>query len=249
MILKDFRCDLHVHTCLSPCSDLDIYPKALVERSIAEGLDVIAVCDHNSSENVSYVMRAAAGKPLVVFPGMEIATSEEVHVLALFDSVEGLLDVQRAVYDALPGENDEDVFGCQPVVNELDEVEFMNPHLLIGATTIPLGEMVERIGGAGGLAIAAHIDRESFSVFGQLGFIPEGIRFDALEVSARTPISDCRRNFAGISGYALIRSSDAHRLGDLGSAYTTIRMKEPSLSELKAALKGEKGRKVVDAFP
>jgi len=249
MILKDFRCDLHVHTCLSPCSDLDIYPKALVERSIARGLEVIAVCDHNASENIPYVMRAAAGKPLVVVPGMEIATREEVHVLALFDRMDGLLEIQRAVYDALPGENDEDVFGCQPVVNELDEVEYMNPRLLIGATTLPLDEIVDRIHGAGGLAIAAHIDRESFSVFGQLGFIPEGVRFDALEVTARTPLDEARRMFGGISGQALIRSSDAHRLDRLGSAFTTIRMKEPSVPELKMAFAGREGRMIAGAFP
>ncbi|HRT27385.1 MAG TPA: PHP domain-containing protein, partial [Syntrophales bacterium] len=71
-MLREFRCDLHIHTCLSPCADLEMSPKAIVEKSLKENLDIIAICDHNSSENVVYAMKAAAGKPLVVITGMEV---------------------------------------------------------------------------------------------------------------------------------------------------------------------------------
>ena len=86
LMLKGFRCDLHIHTCLSPCADLDMYPTALVEKSLASGLDVIGICDHNASENVQYVIEASRGKPVHVFPGMEITSREEVHVIALFET-------------------------------------------------------------------------------------------------------------------------------------------------------------------
>ena len=184
-MLKKFRCDLHIHTCLSPCAELDIYPSALVEKCIASALDVIAVCDHNASENVEYVIRAAKGKPLVVLPGMEITSREEVHALAIFDNVEGLAVVQQIVYSALNGLNDSKVFGYQAIVDEADEVKGFNDRLLIGATDLTLEEIVLMIHEAGGLAIASHIDRESFSVISQLGFIPTDIRFDALEISPR----------------------------------------------------------------
>jgi len=123
VMLRELRCDLHIHTCLSPCADLEMSPKAIVEKSLKENLDIIAICDHNSSENVTYAMKAAAGKPLVVLPGMEVTTREEVHLIALFDRLEEVEELQAKVYNRLPGVNDERIFGCQAVVNELDEVE------------------------------------------------------------------------------------------------------------------------------
>ena len=245
-MLKTFRCDLHIHTCLSPCAELDMYPRALVERSIATGLDLIAICDHNASENVPYVIKAARGKPLAVLPGMEITSREEVHTLALFDNLEGLLNIQEIVYGALTGLNDEDAFGCQAVVNEEDEVEELNPRLLIGATGLSLEEILKRIREAGGIAIASHIDRESFSVISQLGFIPEDIRFDALEISKTTGIRQARSRFPEYEGYAFIQNSDAHFLKDIGSVYTDFILAEPTVAELKMAFAGECGRGIED---
>ena len=158
-MIREFRCDFHVHTCLSPCADLDMYPRAVVAMSLARRLDIIAICDHNTSENVPYVIRAAKGTGLTVFPGMEIMSSEEVHVLALFDKQENLVMLQDLVYRNLPGKNDEERFGCQAIVNEHDEVEGLSERLLIGATVLPLQRIVSEIQGLGGLAVAAHIDR------------------------------------------------------------------------------------------
>ncbi|MCK4535078.1 MAG: PHP domain-containing protein, partial [Syntrophobacterales bacterium] len=160
-MLKGFRCDLHIHTCLSPCADLDMYPTALVEKSLASGLDVIGICDHNASENVRYVIEASRGKPVHVFPGMEITSREEVHVIALFKNIDNLLQIQKVVYNSLSGTNREEIFGCQAIVNESDEVEGFNDRLLIGSTDLSLQEVVEEIHALDGIAIAAHIDRES----------------------------------------------------------------------------------------
>jgi len=240
--IKEFRCDLHIHTCLSPCADLDMYPSALVERSVAAGLDVIGICDHNASENVRYVIEAARGTQLHVLPGMEITGREEAHVVALFEHMDDLLKVQEAVYAALSGSNREEIFGCQAIVNAADEVEGFNDRLLIGAADISLREIVDAVHGAGGLAIAAHIDRESFSVMGQLGFIPPDIRFDALEISRRTGVKEARKRYPELGGYPFIVSSDAHFIRDIGEGVTRIAMKKPSLAELKLALEGREGR-------
>jgi PHP family Zn ribbon phosphoesterase len=242
--VKEFRCDLHIHTCLSPCADLDMYPSALVERSVAGGLDVIGICDHNASENVRYVIEAARGKSLHVFPGMEISGREEAHVIALFESIDDLPQIQKVVYDALSGSNREEIFGCQAIVNASDEVEGFNDRLLIGSADLSLREIVEAIHALNGLAIAAHIDRESFSVLGQLGFIPPDIRFDALEISRRTGLKEARKRYPDLNGYPFIESSDAHFIRDIGEGSARIFMKEPSLSELKMALEGCEGRYV-----
>ncbi len=170
-------------------------PPSLVAQAIAMNLDVIAVCDHNSSENIAYVQKAAKGQTITVLPGMEITSSEEVHLLALFDSLELLTDLQDVIYTHLAGVNDEDLFGCQAIVNERDEVEGFNDHLLIGATDLPLKSLIDAIHERNGLAIASHIDRESFSVISRLGFIAEDMNFDALEISARMGMEEARRRF------------------------------------------------------
>jgi len=219
-MLRAFRCDLHIHTCLSPCADLDMYPRALIEKSITEKLDVIAVCDHNASENVSSVLSLAKGKPITVLPGMEVSSLEEVHVLALFDDLRNLLKFQAIVYEHLPGKNREDIFGPQVIVNDQDEVEGMNERLLIGATNLSLNNIVSDINALGGLAVASHIDRPSYSVLSQLGFVDLETHFDALEISAATGIKEARRLYPELSGHAFIKSSDAHSLRDIGRGFT-----------------------------
>src|SRR5271157_3197934 len=182
-MLKVFNCDLHVHTCLSPCAELDMHPMALVQKAIEAKLDMIAICDHNSSANVPYVINAAQTSKLKILPGMEITTSEEVHLLAIFDSLSNLTLLQKIIDQHLHGENDEERFGVQAIVNENGEVEGINNQLLIGATDLSLDTLIGYIHQFDGLAIAAHIDRESFSVLSQLGFIDDNAGFDALEIT------------------------------------------------------------------
>ena len=244
--MKVFNCDLHIHTCLSPCAELDMHPAALVEKTIDAGLDVIAVCDHNASENVPYVIKAAQGTHLKILPGMEITTSEEVHFLALFDSLSDLIALQHFVDLHLPGKNDEDRFGVQAIVNEHGEVEGLSDKLLIGATDVALNDLLTVVHHYHGLAIASHIDRESFSVLGQLGFIDDSILFDALEISYAPRIRQARERYADLKKYAFITSSDAHYLKDIGRATTKIMINEPTLSELKMAFSRENGRYVVE---
>jgi PHP family Zn ribbon phosphoesterase len=245
-MLKVFNCDFHIHTCLSPCAELDMHPKALVERALAAKLDILAICDHNASENVPYVIRAAQGKNLKIFPGMEIATSEEVHVLAIFDSLSDLASMQEIIYQHLMGKNDEKRFGVQAIVNENGEVEGISDKLLIGATDIPLNDLLNYIHEQNGLAIASHIDRESFSVLSQLGFIDESINFDALEVTPLTGINQARVKYRELSKYSFIISSDAHYLKDIGTAATKIMLEEPTFSEIKMAFARQKGRHVLE---
>jgi PHP family Zn ribbon phosphoesterase len=244
-MLKGYRCDLHIHTCLSPCADLDMHPSAIVRKSIAANIDIIGICDHNSSENTEYVMKAAEGKQLIVFPGMEITTREEAHIVALFEKIDELYGLQELIYESLSGTNREEIFGCQPIVNELDEVEGFNDRLLIGSTGLSLHETVEAVHRFNGAAIAAHIDRESFSVLGQLGFIPSDCRFDALEIS-RTSVDEARREHPELSSYSFVTSSDAHFISDIGTKTSTICMEKPTISELKMAFQGLEKRRIED---
>jgi len=245
-MLKAFRCDLHVHTCLSPCADLDMYPGALVRRFLEEELDIVAICDHNASENVPYVLKVAEGKPLTILPGMEITSVEEVHVLALFDKLEPLEALQRVVYDHLTGLNDEEAFGSQPIVNDLGEVEGFNERLLIGATSLGIQEVIEHIHRLRGLVVAAHIDRQSFSVIGQLGFIAPDMYFDAAEVSLTGGIQEGRRLFPDLDSLAMVTSSDAHFIADIGRKWTQIHLAEATIDELSLAFQRQAGRFIAE---
>ena len=245
-MLKAFNCDLHMHTCLSPCAELDMHPRLLVDKAISAGLDIIAICDHNASENIPYVIKASQGTKIKIFPGMEITTSEEVHFVALFDCLNDLAGLQEFIYQHLPGTNDEDRFGVQAIVNEYGEVEGLSDKLLIGATDIPLNELLDYVHRQNGLAIASHIDRESFSVLSQLGFIDESIHFDALEITPSTGFQKARAMYQDLNHYTFIMSSDAHFIKDIGKTMTRIMMAEPTLAELRMAFAKQHGRHVVE---
>jgi hypothetical protein len=223
-----------------------MHPKALVEKACSAGLDIIAICDHNSSENVPYVIKASEGKNLKIFPGMEITTSEEVHFVALFDSLADLTKLQKFIDLHLPGKNDEGRFGVQAIVNENGEVEGLSDKLLIGATDVSLNELLDYVHQLNGLAIASHIDRESFSVLSQLGFIHESIVFDALEITPLTGFQKARAMYQDLTHYSFIISSDAHFIKDIGNTMTQIMMAEPTLAELKMAFARQNGRHVVE---
>jgi PHP family Zn ribbon phosphoesterase len=241
-MLRAFRCDLHLHTCLSPCAGPDMSPRAIVEKSIAENLDIIAVCDHNASENAEFVVRSAKGKPLIVLPGMEVTSREEVHILALFDTMESLWEIQGIIYDHLAGNNREEFFGYQAIVNDQDEVEGFNDRFLLGATGLSLHEIVDCIHRHGGLAIASHIDREGFSVLTQLGFLDPDIPFDALEITHQTGTREGRVKYPELSMYPFIESSDAHYIDDIGKGTTTMFLERGTIDEIKMAFERRGGR-------
>jgi PHP family Zn ribbon phosphoesterase len=242
-MLKPFKADLHIHTCLSPCTELDMSPTRILTAAKKKEIDIIGVCDHNSSENALAVMNAAKSMNISVFPGMEVTSQEEVHVVALFDKIENALKLQEYVYENLPGENDENAFGMQVIVNEKEEVLGSSDKLLIGATTIPLEKILQTIHSFDGIAIASHIDRESFSIIAQLGFIPDNLELDALEISPAITRDEAKKRYS--DNYPITCSSDAHYPDDIGKAFTSFLLKDGTFAEVKKALKNEDGRKLI----
>jgi len=234
--MKELKADLHVHTCLSPCAEPEMVPTGIVRQARNAGLDVIGICDHNSAENVGAVVSAGQSENLAVVGGIEITSREEVHILGFFQDLTKLMQLQELVYGNLAGENDEEAFGAQTVVNENDEAVGSVEKLLIGATGLSVDRVVEEIHGLGGLAVASHVDREGFSILGQLGFIPEGLKLDALEVSPSSP-------FGEWEGHTVVTFSDAHFLRDIGRSFTTFAVREAAIDEFGKALAGREGRK------
>ena len=236
--MRKVRADLHLHTCLSPCADDMMQTAAIIEQAKQVGLDMIGICDHNSAENIRAMMKAGERQGLAVIPGVEVTSREEVHILGLFNTEQDLMRLQDVIYENLPGQNDEEAFGPQLVIDENDNVVGQNSRLLIGATTLTLEQVIDAIHQFAGLAVASHVDRQRFSLIGQLGFIPNGLKLDAVEVS--NPSSAGQEY-----GYPVVTSSDAHFLEDIGKNSTCFMIEDASLQEISKALKCELGRMVV----
>ncbi len=245
-MLKCLDADLHIHSCLSPCADLMMSPKRIVEMAVKKGLDMIAICDHNSAENINAALKVAQNTALTVFPGMEITTVEEVHVIGIFPSYDAILSMQESVYARLaPGENKADLFGEQIIANEIDEVEGYNHRLLIGATNFSIEEVVQEIHDLQGLAIASHVDREVYSIIGQLGFIPDGLDLDALEISSLVTYDEAARRIPQLTNYPVVECSDAHNLEDIGQRTTKFWIEKPTIDEIRNAFQKKEGRGIV----
>jgi predicted metal-dependent phosphoesterase TrpH len=242
MKLKEFKADLHIHTCLSPCGELEMLPTVIVEQAKRQHLDIIGICDHNTAENVVAVKKAGEKIGLKVLGGIEMTSSEEVHILGIFDDDDAICKMQDIAHSNLAGENDEDAFGMQLVVDECDTPTELNDRLLIGATSLSIDEIVASIHNLGGLAIASHIDREAFSIIGQLGFVPENLPLDALEISPNCGPDEVE-NYRSY-GLSLVASSDAHFPADIGKVSTTFLLNAPSFLEIKMAFQGIDGREV-----
>ena len=244
-MLKEFKADMHIHTCLSPCSDWDMSPRKIVRQSLKIGLDIIAICDHNTAENCGAVMREGESLGLPVLPGIEICSKEEVHILALFDKLEQVLAMQDYVYAHLSGENQPEVFGHQVVANEDDEVIGENPRLLIGATGLGLYDIVTKTHSLGGISLSSHVDRTAYGIIGQLGFIPPDLEIDGVEVSYRVKLASAREEVPGIDKYPCVAASDAHFLNDIGKVWTNLRLAAPTLSEIRLALQNKDDRRII----
>ena len=62
-------------------------PPLIIEEALSKNINLIAVTDHNTIDNVGAVIEAAAGTNIKVMPGIELQTREEIHSLCLFDSL------------------------------------------------------------------------------------------------------------------------------------------------------------------
>ena len=204
-------CDLHIHSCLSPCGDGLMTPNNIVGMAFIKQLDVIAVCDHNSARNLPAVKEVADMMNVLLLPGMELTTREEAHMLCYFRTVEECVAFGESIYAHLPQiPNNEKFFGRQQVMNAQDEETAVEERLLISALDLSFEECAAMIQKAGGLCVPAHINRGSNGALNALGFLPAGVHYDALEISRKVAMPP-----VDLKGYRLLESSDAHYLENI----------------------------------
>lgn len=240
--MRTYQAELHIHTVLSPCAGVEMIPPLIVQTAVSLGLNLIAITDHNASDNVQVVIKAAEGQDLTVLPGMELQTQEDVHVLCLFDTLQQLGEFQTLVDLHLPEiKNNIEFFGEQFIVDQTGEFIKRKEQLLITAARLSFEKAFQAVDQLGGLFIPAHVNRQVFGLITHPGFVPPDLPIEALEISRHLSPEEAVKRFPQIKGFPLIQSGDVHYVDDFLGVNRFI-IKEPTISELKMAFKGENGR-------
>lgn len=243
--MKTFRTDLHIHTLLSPCGDLEMSPANIVLLACERGLDIIAITDHNTTKQCELVWKLAKKTNLTVFPGSEITSREEVHCLGLFEDFDSLRIFQEFIDQHLMMiPHNSELFGYQVLIDEdeniLEEIE----NYLGSSLDVSIEEIEQKVHELSGIFIPAHIDRPRNSVFSQLGFLPPGLTVDALQISKLANEIEVRQKYKINPDMSIVKFSDAHFPTDLGKTYTLFEMENPAFGELRKALAQKDGRSV-----
>jgi predicted metal-dependent phosphoesterase TrpH len=214
-------------------------PWAIVDAALARGLDLIAVTDHNTAAMTPVIAAVARSHGLAFLYGIELQTREDVHLLAYFDDEATCLAFSDEIYALLP-DTDQDPYGLgdQTLVDAEGAVLRIEKRFLVNGIDLSFADAVHWITAQGGLAVPAHIDREFFGLMSQLGAVPEGIEFSIFEVRYEAIPDIC-------GAAAVLRTSDAHFLDDIGARTSTITVEDLSIAELRLAATGVGGRSIV----
>ena len=245
--MNDFRADLHIHTVLSPCGDLEMSPSCIVERALQKGLDIIGITDHNATGNAGVTKWLGERKGLFVMTGAEVTTKEEVHCLVFFENSDTLKRFQQFIDLNLPFvRNSNTLFGDQLEVDEDENIIRTEDRLLTTALQKSIDEVEIFVHTLGGLFIPAHADRNRNSVYSQLGMLPPLLQADAVELSRRCDTQSFLSQHPELNSVSRIRSSDAHYPDDIGCAVSHFRIEKPDFGEIRMAIQRLKGRYIED---
>lgn len=232
--MKVFKADLHIHTVLSPCASLEMGPKNIVATAAKRGLNIIAITDHNAVYNCKPTIEISHDFDILVIPGIELNISD-IHFLAYFPDFSIAELFQNYINKFIPTiYNDSSKIGYQLIVDKHENIIEEYPFLLISSLDINIYELIKEIKKNNGIIIPAHIDREAYSILNVLGFIPEDLEINGLEISNKMKYEEYKKLYGK---YTFINSSDAHNLDDIGKNYTLIEMKEKNFISFYEALR------------
>lgn len=246
--MKQWLADLHIHTLLSPCAEVEMTPNHIVMKAAEFGVQMIAITDHNASANVVAALEVGERYGVKVLPGMEVQCKEEAHIIVLFDELEQLEHWQKIVDQHMSKmKNDPAKLGAQFVVNAADDFVAEEHRLLLASLAMKATDVIDCCNSLGGISIAAHIDRHSYSLLGQLGFLTKTMALAAAEISP-AGIEELTKHYLKplVGGLPYLTSSDAHRMIDfLQGPKNILCLEEPTIAEIKKALRGEGGRSCI----
>lgn len=210
--------DLHIHSCLSPCGDDDMTPNNIAGMGTINGLNIMALTDHNTCKNCPAFFKAAKRNGIIPVAGMELTTAEDIHVVCLFEELETAMEFDEFIQEhriLIP--NRTDIFGFQQIMNENDEVIGEEKYLLSNATDIMIDHVYEVVKEKGGICYPAHVDRDANGIISILGTFPESeyMEFRSAEFHSGENISEYDEKFPNLRKTLKVVSSDAHYLWDI----------------------------------
>ena len=203
------------------------------------GYKIAALTDHNSSGNCPAFLKACEHYGILGIPGMELNTSEEVHVICLFETLDQSMAFSELVYSKLPDiKNRKELFGNQFYADENGNVLGEEEKLLISASNIGIYQVCGLAEEYGGIAYPAHIDRTSNSLLNNLGLWDPDMGFALAELSLSCPegFTEKRKDLHGVR---TIRCSDSHRIEQIPlSPIQTMELEELSIPAVFSWLRG-----------
>ncbi|MDF2612632.1 MAG: hypothetical protein K0S71_418 [Clostridia bacterium] len=222
--------DFHIHTAASPCGDEYMSPNNIINMAKLNGLQAIAITDHNTCANCEVIMKLGKENNLLVIPGMEIECLEEFHCIALFPDINTAKQIEQYVQAHMPNmKNRIDIFGHQSIMNEEDEVVGEIERLLLTASGISAEALFEQVRNVGGVIYPAHIDRNSYSIISNLGFIPDELKIGTIEISKSASLQMYKTKYENIT---IIQSSDAHYLQDISEEGNVIEAQSVCVADI-----------------
>ncbi|MBQ9552210.1 MAG: PHP domain-containing protein [Clostridia bacterium] len=235
--MGNYYYDLHTHSCLSPCGSNDATPASIAGFGVLNGLNLLALTDHNSCANCPAFFKAARAYGLVPVAGMELTTAEDIHAVCLFETLEGALAFDREVEKRrMPVKNREEIFGEQLIMDENDEIIGRKENLLITAADISLQEAPTLAAGFGGICYPAHIDREANGVIAVLGDFPPEPPFPCAELRDKSNAASYLAAYPILQNKTLVFSSDAHNLADISGKENCLELEGESEREIIQSL-------------
>jgi len=246
-MMRRFVADLHVHTLLSPCAEIEMTPSNIVWHAVQHEVDIVAITDHNACDNVAAALEAAKATTVTILPGMEVESKEEAHLIVLFEKMQQLKTWEQFVQQHMSGRlNDAERFGAQFIVDADDNFVAEKKEMLLASLTVGIAEITAQVKKIGGICIASHVDRATYSIISQLGFIPPDIKLDAVEVSKNMSVEQASQRIPTIGRFPIITASDAHIMDDfIHGPKTVFYIEQPTLGEIRQALLAQNLRKVV----
>lgn len=231
--MNKYYYDFHIHSCLSPCGDNDMTPNNICGMAALNGLNIVALTDHNTSKNCPAFFKAAKRNGIIPVAGMELTTSEDIHVVCLFEKLEDALRFDEYVDSKrIPITNRTDIFGDQLIMNGDDEVIGQEKNLLPNATLLTIDEAVSSVKAYGGVCWPAHIDREANGIIATLGIFPQEPVFDFVEFNDKMNMESYFEKYPVLKEKKVLVSSDAHYLWHISDKDAYIEIEdEPYSSE------------------
>ncbi len=232
------RADLHIHSALSPCGDEFMTPGNIVGMAVVNGLDALAIADHNSSYNVPAALEIAEEYGIILVPGMELETSEEIHIVCLFPEYSQLKSFQQEVCASYsPRDNIIDIFGHQRIYNGRDEIIGEWRPMLLEPTGISVDHVFTMADQYGGIAYPAHVDRDSYSVLSSFGMLPYHYPHSFVEISCQCDRENLLERYPELKTYKMLRASDAHYHEHIQEEGAELFVEEKSAEGIIEALK------------